>query len=404
MVGLGVPLFIVTMASQNVAGMAVCDGGLMIDLSLMRGVRVDPVSRSVRAEPGLLWKDLDHETLAFGLATTGGTVSSTGIGGLTLGGGLCWLMKKHGMTCDNLRSVDIVTADGRLLTASASENENLFWAVRGGGGNFGVVVSFEYDLHPMPPTIVGGMILYPMEQAREVLRFYRDYSAQAVDDLAVNAGILTTPDGVTVVGIFAAWFGAPEQAALQLQPLRVFGVPLADLTGPMPYAALQTMFDAAVPAGLRRYWKSGYLQNFSDEVIDTLLSHAATKTSPNTLVLIFRLGGKAARTAPDATAFGARSPLWDFDIVPQWQDAMEDGTHIEWARAFWRSIEPFTSGVYVNHLDGDDGAPRVRAAFGRNYERLARVKQEYDPTNLFRMNNNIVPHDEVGRGGHARTS
>jgi FAD/FMN-containing dehydrogenase len=295
------------------------------------------------------------------------------------------------LSCDNLRSVDIVLADGRMLTANRSQNEDLFWAVRGGGGNFGVVVSFEYQLHPMPPMITGGMVLYPMEQARDVLRFYRDYSAGGSDELAVNAGMLTTPDGMNVIGIFAAWFGAPERAAEQLQPLRAFGAPLADLIAPMPYAALQTIFDAAVPHGLRRYWKSGYIENLTDDVIDTMLSYVATKTSPYTLVLLFRLDGKAMRAAPDATAFGARTPQWDFDIVPQWTDASDDGENIEWARAFWRSIEPFTCGVYMNHLGTDDSATRVRAALGGNYERLLAVKRVYDPRNLFRMNNNIAP-------------
>jgi FAD/FMN-containing dehydrogenase len=376
---------------HNVAGAAVCDGGLMIDLSSMRGIRVDPVSRTVRAEPGLLWKELDHETLSFGLATTGGTVSSTGIAGLTLGGGVGWQMARHGLTCDNLLSVDVVTADGRLLTANASQNQDLFWAVRGGGGNFGVVASFEYQLHPMEPTILGGMMLYPMEQARDVLRFYRGYSEKAPDDLTAFAGLLTTPDGHNVAAIIAAWFGPPDQAAQQLEPLRKFGVPLADLIGQIPYGQLQTMFDAAVPSGLRRYWKSGYFPELPDDLIDAILKHAATKTSPYSLILFFHMHGKGARIAPDATAFGARTTQWDFDIIPQWHAAAEDGQHIGWARGFWKDIEPFTRGVYVNHLDADDGVTRVRAAYGQNYERLVSVKNKYDPGNLFRMNNNINP-------------
>jgi FAD/FMN-containing dehydrogenase len=376
---------------HNVAGLALCDGGLMIDLSLMRAIRVDPVSRTARAEPGLTWKELDRESLAFGLATTGGTVSSTGIAGLTLGGGLGWQMARHGLTCDNLLSIDIVTIDGRLLTASSSQHEDLFWAVRGGGGNFGIATSFEYQLHPMESTIAGGMVLYPIEQAREVLRFYRRYSQDAPDDLTAFAGLLTTPDGQNVAAIIAAWFGPPEMAAQQLQPLRTFGTPLADLIGQIPYAQLQTMFDAAVPSGLRRYWKSGYLPDLTDDLIDTILTHAATKTSPYSLILLFHLHGKAARMPPDATAFGARATQWDLDIIPQWHAAVEDAQHIEWGRRFWTEVEPFTRGVYSNHLDGDDGATRLRAAYGQNYDRLAAIKRKYDPENFLRMNNNIGP-------------
>jgi FAD/FMN-containing dehydrogenase len=376
---------------HNVAGLAVCDGGLMIDLSLMRAIRVDPVTRTARAEPGLTWKELDRETLAFGLATTGGTVSSTGIAGLTLGGGLGWQIGRHGLTCDNLLTIDMVTVDGRLLTASPSQHEDLFWAVRGGGGNFGIATSFEYQLHPMESTITGGMVLYPMEQAREVLRFYREYSQNAPDDLTAFAALLTTPDGLNVAAIIAAWFGDPDQAAQQLAPLRKFGIPLADLIGQISYGQLQTTFDAAVPPGLRRYWKSGYLQELPDDVIDVMLRHAAAKTSPYSLILLFHMHGQAARVAPDATAFGARATQWDFDIIPQWQAAVEDTQHLEWGRRFWKEVEPFTHGVYSNHLDGDDGATRLRAAYGRNYERLAAIKRKYDPDNFLRMNNNIRP-------------
>src|SRR5215831_13568914 len=373
---------------HSVAGTAVCDGGLMIDLSLMRGIRVDPVNRIARAEPGLTWKDLDYETLAFGLATTGGTVSSTGIAGLTLGGGLGWLMARYGLTCDNLLSADIVTADGRLLRANASEHDDLFWALRGGGGNFGIATSFEYQLYPMESTIVGGMMLYPAAQALGVLQFYRGHSANAPDDLTAFAGLLTTPDGHSVVAIIAAWFGPLDQAAQHLDPLREFGDPLADLIGEIPYGQLQTLFDAAVPSGLRRYWKSGYFPELRDDLIDTIIKYAATRTSPYSLILLFHMHGKAARMAPDATAFGARTAQWDFDIIPQWQAPAEDSQHIAWARAFWQDVEPLAKGVYANHLDTDDSATRVRAAYGRNYNRLVSIKNKYDPENLFRVNHN----------------
>jgi FAD/FMN-containing dehydrogenase len=378
---------------HNVAGLALCDGGIMIDLSLMRGIRVDPAGRTARAESGATWGELDRETLAFGLATTGGMVSTTGIAGLTLGGGLGWQMARHGLACDNLLSADVVTADGRLITATPSQHEDLFWALRGGGGNFGVVTSFEYQLHPMAP-FTGGMVLYPIEHAREVLQFYRKYSQDSPDDLTAHAALLTTPDGHDVIAIIAAWFGAAADAATHLDPLRKFGSPIADLIGEMSYTQLQQLFDAATAAGLRRYWKSGYFPEVSDDLIDLVLRHTLRKTSPLSVVLILHMHGRAARTAPDATAFGARAPQWDFDILPQWRTPEEDNEHIQWARAFWREAEPFTRGVYSNHLDTDDGAPRVRAAYGDNYDRLVAIKQKYDPDNFFNVNNNIPPAAE----------
>lgn len=376
---------------HNVAGAAICDGGLMMDLSMMRGVRVDPVNRTARAEPGLTWKELDHETLAFGLATTGGTVSHTGIAGLTLGGGVGWQMAQHGLTCDNLLAVDIVTADGRLLTARETQFEDLFWAVRGGGGNFGVVTSFEYRLHPMEPVILGGMLLYPMEQAESALKFYRDYSRHAPDDLTAFAALLTLPDGVNVCAIIVGWFGPLDEGARRLEPLRNFGTPLADLTGAIHYSRLQTLFDDAAPFGLRRYWKSGYFPELSDELIGVILKHAVTRTSPYSAILFFHIHGEAARVKPGATAFNARRNQWDFDILAQWLDAGEDERHISWARSFWQEIEPGSEGVYMNHLDADDGDTRVRASYGQNYERLVSVKNKYDPGNLFRLNSNILP-------------
>jgi len=289
-----------------------------------------------------------------------------------------------------LLSADIVTADGRLLRANASEHDDLFWAVRGGGGNFGIATSFEYQLYPMESTIVGGMMLYPMEQARDVLQFYRGYSQNAPDDLTAFAGLLTTPEGHNVVAIIAAWFGPLDQAAQHLDPLRKFGIPMADLIGQIPYGHLQTLFDAAAPSGFRRYWKSGYFPELRDDLIDAIIKHAATRTSPYSLILLFHMHGKAARIAPDATAFGARTPQWDFDIIAQWQAPVEDRQHIAWARGFWKDVEPFAKGVYANHLDTDD-ATRVRAAYGRNYNRLVSIKNKYDPENLFRVNNNISP-------------
>lgn len=387
-------LFSVRGGGHNVAGNAVCESGLMIDLSPMRGIRIDPTNRTARAEAGLTWHELDHETLAFGLATTGGTVSHTGIAGLTLGGGLGWLMAKHGFTCDNLLSADIVTAEGKFLTVSKTQNEDLFWAIRGGGGNFGIVTSFEYRLHPIDSKILGGMVLYPMDQAKEVLQFYRAYSANAPDDLTAFAGLLTTPDGLPVVAVVAAWFGSFAEGEQHLNPLREFGSPLADLIGEIPYQQLQTLFDAAAPFGIRRYWKSGYCAELTDDLLEILISHMAINPSPFSLLLFFHIHGAAARIGLSETAFTARQNQWDIDIISQWRDVTEDEKNIGWARTFWQKIEPFTKGVYMNHLDADDSASRVRAAYGRNYERLASIKSKYDPGNLFRMNNNITPSEQ----------
>jgi FAD/FMN-containing dehydrogenase len=378
---------------HNVAGLALCEDGVTVDLSSMRAIVVQPDAKTARAEGGVTWGELDAATLKYGLATNGGMVSTTGIAGLTLGGGIGWQMARHGLTCDNLLSAEVVTANGRMLRVSATEHTDLFWALRGGGGNFGIVTAFEYQLHPMA-TFVGGMVLYPMSQARTVLSGYRQLATQAPDELTIHAGFLTTPDGNDVVAIIAAWFGAAEDARRHLDPVRQLGTPLADLLGPMSYTQLQTLFDPAAPAGLRRYWKSGYVPELSDAVIDVLITEAARKTSPFSIVLLLHMHGKATRIAPDATAFGARSPQWDIDILPQWHSPAEDQRHTEWARRFWSDLERFTRGVYSNHLDADDGAPRVRAAYGTNYDRLVAIKRKYDPDNFFNVNNNIPPTAE----------
>jgi len=378
---------------HNVAGLALCEGGVVIDLAKMQSIRVDPKARAATADGGVTWASLDRETLAFGLATTGGMVSSTGIAGLTLGGGIGWQMARHGMACDNLLSAQVVTASGDLVTAGPMGDADLFWALRGGGGNFGVVTSFEYRLHDTP-AFIGGTVLYPLSQAREVLRGYREYAQNAPDDVTANVALMTTPDGQDVVAVIAAWFGLRADADRQLRPLRRLGTPIADLTGEMSYEQLQTLIDPAVPAGLRRYWKSGYVPSIEDDFIDIVLDHVGRKTSPLSLVLLLHMHGAAARVAPDATAFGARAVQWDFDILPQWRAVDEDARHIEWARRFWSDVSRFTSGVYSNHLDTDDGAPRVRAAYGGNYDRLVTLKQRYDADNLFKVNHNISPTAE----------
>ncbi|WP_461146341.1 FAD-binding oxidoreductase [Spirosoma pulveris] len=376
---------------HNVAGNAVCADGLMIDLSLMKGIDVNADNRTALAEAGVLWSELDQATQQFGLATTGGTVSHTGIAGLTLGGGLGWLMGKHGLACDNLLSVDIVTANGELLTASETENEDLFWAVRGGGGNFGIVTKFTYQLHPVGPMILAGMVLYPMDQAKAVLRFYRTFARSTPDELMVFAVLMNTPDGLPVVALLAGWFGPLAEGEQYLRPLRNFGTPLADLISEVPYLQNQTIFDAATPHGMHRYWKSGNLPDIEDGFINVVIDQAAKQTSPFSFILFLHIKGVAARIDPARTAFGLREDQWDFDIVGQWTDPAENQMHTDWVRTFWSQVESYTKGVYVNHLGGEDEATRVKAAYGPNYERLIALKTKYDPDNFFRLNNNITP-------------
>jgi FAD/FMN-containing dehydrogenase len=375
---------------HNVAGNAVCEKGLMIDLSKMKAIHVDPVKRTATAEPGVLWRELDAATQQYNLATTGGTVSDTGIAGLTLGGGLGWLLGKHGITCDNLLSAEIVTAQGKLLIADKDNNPDLFWAIRGGGGNFGIVTKFEYQLHPFGPNIMAGMILYPMEQGKAVMQFYRDYARQAPDELMAYSGFIVTPDGLPVTFVLPAWTGPMEEAEKHLAPLRSFGSPLADLVAEIPYTQLQSIIDAAAPAGIRRYWKSGYFTDLTDELLDIFIRNVASRPSPLSPVLFFHIRGAATRVDPSATSFVHRQDQWDGDIISQWLDAADDEKNISWARNFWKEIEPLAKGVYVNHLDSDDD-PRVVNAYGANFERLKSIKKKYDPDNFFRLNNNILP-------------
>ena len=377
---------------HSFAGNAVCDNGLVIDLSGMRSVRVDPVRQTARAEGGALMSDLDHETPAVGLAVPSGTVSHTGVGGLTLGGGQGWLMNKYGLTCDNLLSADLVTADGQLLTVSQNEHPDLFWAIRGGGGNFGIVTSFEYQLHPVGPTILGGMMLYSMDQATDVLRFYREFSMNAPDELSLIAGLLCLPDGTPALALVAGWCGTIEAGETALTPLRTFGAPLADLIGPMPYCQLQKSLDAAVPHGLHRYCKMGYLPRMDEALIEHVVQLYAQKTSPYSMILFNVMRGAVSRVASDATAFPHRHPQWYFDIVAQWINPDEAPTHQAWVRQGWQETKAFTNGTSTNFLDSDDGLSRVKDAYGPNYERLVALKTQYDPDNFFRLNNNIVPH------------
>jgi FAD/FMN-containing dehydrogenase len=385
---------------HSFAGLSVCDGGLLIDLSPMRGVRVDRAAMTATVQGGATWADVDHETQAHGLATTGGLVSSTGVGGLTLGGGKGWLGRKHGLALDNLVGVDLVTADGRLVRASADERPDLFWGLRGGGGNFGVVTSFEFQLHPVGPQVLGGPIFHPLDAAGEALRFYRDFAAGAPDELACYAIFAPLPPVDEVPAelqgtpgfVFAACYaGDLDDGSAALAPLRAFGQPLLDGIAPVDYAALQQAFDAGAPAGGRYYTKAHYLDALTDQAIETIV--ACTERMPGEMAQlgIEPMGGAIGRVPVDATAFSHRDAAFSIGIWPGWTDPDDDEQRIAWARECHAAVAPHaTGGVYVNYLDGDEAA-RVPAAYGPNHTRLAKLKQAWDPDNLFRMNQNIDP-------------
>jgi FAD/FMN-containing dehydrogenase len=386
---------------HNVAGTAVCDGGVVVDLSPMKGMRVDPAGRTARAQPGLLWGEFDHETQAFGLATPGGIITHTGIAGLTLGGGLGWLMRRYGLTADNLLSADVVTADGEFLRASAEEHADLFWGLRGGGGNFGVVTSFRYRLHPVGPIVLAGVILHPAEKAREVLGIYRDCIASAAEELTTIVVLRMAPPapflppelhGRPVVVIGACYAGPVAEGERAVAPLRRFGQPVVDLIRPTPYASHQAFFDATAPHGLGYYWKSEYVPSLSDDLIDTLAAHAWRVPTPESYTIIFHLGGAVGRQDPEGSAFEDRRAAHAVNIDAVWSEPTRASECVAWTRELWEAVRPYSTGrVYVNFL-GDEGQDRVRAAYGEaKYERLRALKRKHDPTNFFRLNQNIVP-------------
>lgn len=375
---------------HGVAGRAVCDDGIVIDLSPMKGIWVDPAARTARAQAGVLWGEFDRETQAFGLATTGGVVSTTGIAGLTLAGGFGWLMRKHGLTIDNLRAVDLVTADGELLRASADEHPDLFWGVRGAGANFGVVTSFEYQLHPLGPTVIGGMVLHPFEQAGAVLRFYREFTTGAPDELTTYAGLLTSPEGAKLAAIVVCYAGPLAAGEAAVRPIRSFGTPVADLIGPIPYSAQQTLFNDALPAGRYYYEKSSFLRELSDAAIETLVDGFARVPSPSSMVIIEQHGGAIRRVPEDGTAFPHRAPEYNLILPASWSDPADTAVNVQWVRELYTGMQPFaTDGYYINYMAEVESADRARAAYGDNYARLAALKAKYDPTNLFRLNHNI---------------
>jgi FAD binding domain-containing protein/berberine-like enzyme len=375
---------------HNVAGRALCDDGIVIDLSTMNGIHVNAMNRTARVEGGATLGDLDRETFIFGLAVPAGIISKTGIGGLALGGGVGWLVRKYGLTCDNVLSFDIVTADGKPRVASADENQDLFWALRGGGGNFGVVTSFEFRAHPVS-MVLGGLIMYPRERAVEVLRFYRDFTQSAPEELTAYAALLHTPEGVPAVAVIACYCGDLAVGEQVLRPLRNFSSPLADMIQPMPFPQMQTLLDTAFPHGNCNYWKSTFLREFDDEAIAILVEHANRATSPLSGVVIEYYGGAASRVGVSETAFAQRQAQYSIAFLAQWADPAESQRHIEWARALADSIRPFSSGAYyLNYLD-EEGEDTIKAAFGRNHEKLTTIKKKYDPTNFFCLNQNIKP-------------
>lgn len=388
--------FTVRGGGHSVAGNAVRDDTLMLDLSGMKASRLDRHAKTVRAEPGITLGEFDRATQEFGLATTLGVVSTTGIAGLTLGGGLGWLNGRYGLACDNLIAAEVATADGRLLRASDMENEDLFWGIRGGGGNFGVVTAFEYRLHPVSRVFAGGLT-YPLDMAPRVLRFYDDFINTAPDQLATAVALARSPDGQPIVSIGACYAGPVDEGERVLRPLRTFESAIDDSIQPMPYLVLQSSRDEGFPFGRLHYWKSGWLRHLSDDAIETLVEFIPQMRSSVSAVGLQRMHGVASRVAPTATAFAHRVAQYDFLILSQWTDAADSARNVQWTRELFEAMQPhLEKSVYVNNL-GDEGPERVRAAYGENYSRLVAVKRTYDPDNIFRANQNIDPNASVGR-------
>jgi FAD/FMN-containing dehydrogenase len=383
---------------HNIAGNALCDGGVQINLSAMRTVRVDPQARRAFAEPGATLGDLDHETQAFGLATPVGINSTTGLAGLTLGGGFGWLTRKYGLTIDNLISADVVTADGKLVRASAEENPDLFWAVRGGGGNFGIVTNFEFQLYPVGPEILGGLIVFPFEQARDVLTKYREFVEKIPEDLNIWVVLRQAPPlpflpeevhGQEVVVLAAFYAGDIQEGQKLIEPLKGFGQAHGEHIGPMPYTAWEQAFDPLLTPGARNYWKSHNFSELSDGALDTVIEYTGKLPSSQCEIFIGLLGGQASRVEPTATAYAHRDANFVMNVHGRWDQPSEDEKGISWARAFFDAAAPHaTGGAYVNFMTEEE-VDRVNAAYGPNYERMVEVKSKYDPTNFFRLNHNV---------------
>lgn len=395
----GLPLA-VRGGGHNIAGTAICDNGIVIDLSQMKAVSVDPGARRVTVEGGATLADFDAATQAHGFATPMGINSTTGVAGLTLGGGFGWLSRKYGMTVDNLLSAEVVTAAGEVVRASATEHPDLFWALRGGGGNFGVVTQFGFQLHAVGPELLSGLIFYPLSEAKSVLQQYRDFVAKAPDELSVWAVLRQAPPlpflpesvhGKEVIALALLYAGDPAQGKLLVEPLRKFGKPVGEHVGIQPYVAWQQAFDPLLTPGARNYWKSHNFSTLKDGLFDAVIEYIRKLPSPQCEIFFGAIGGATTRPAPDAAAYAHRDAQFVMNVHGRWDDPADDERCIRWARDFFKASAPFASGgVYVNFLTADEG-DRVSAAYGPNYDRLAQVKRKYDPENLFRVNQNIVP-------------
>lgn len=393
-------LFTVRGAGHNVAGSSVCDGGIVIDLSHMKGIRIDPSERTAQVEPGVTWGELNHDLQIFGLAATGGFVSTTGVSGLTLGGGFGWLLRKHGLALDNLLSVDVVTADGQFITANETQHADLFWGIRGGGGNFGIVTSFKFKVHPVG-SVWGGMVMHPTSKGKEAIKYWRDYTINSPEELTGAALIFHPPAELPVPevlhregivgtgGVYAGDLNTGEQV---LRELRQFGPPEADIFQQMPYSEAQIMADFLWPRGLYNYWKSNFLNELSDEAIETMLKFFAMAPSRLTVIVIEHTGdGAMSRIGNEETAFASRNGRFNFLVTSLWTNPSETDANIRWTRELWDAMKPFMAdAVYINYM-GDEGEDRIKQAYGNKYKRLAVIKNQYDPDNLFRINQNIAP-------------
>jgi FAD/FMN-containing dehydrogenase len=379
----------------------VCDAGIVIDLRALKAVDVDPAAKTVRAEGGLTWGEFDAATQEHGLAVTGGRNSTTGIAGLTLGSGSGWLERKLGFVCDNLIKIELVTASGEQIVVSDTEHPELFWALRGGGGNFGIVTAFHLRLHELGPIVYGGMLMYPAAMGGELLRFYRDFMTSAPDEVCSGLAFVTAPPedfvpepvrGQPVIGVVCLYAGPIEDAEAAFRPLREFGPPGIDMTGPMPYTAVQTLLDASNPPGMQNYWTADFLAELPDEAIDTLVEHATHPVSPLTAIILIPGGGAIPRVADEATAFGQRNAPWNIHFLSMWPDPADNDRNIAYTRGIALAMQPWTSGwLYLNFI-GDEGTQRVEAAFGpEKYQRLRELKKQWDPRNLFHHNQNIPP-------------
>jgi len=378
---------------HNVAGRGTIDGGLLIDLSLMKGMQVDTKNKTARVQGGATWKEYNRETQLHGLASTGGVISSTGVAGLTLGGGLGWLIGKYGMAVDNLRSVELVTADGRVVTASSSENADLFWALRGGGGNFGVASSFEFNVHPVGPIVTGGIAAHLFAAGRDVLRFFRDKTPSLPDEQTLFAGLVHAPDGATkLAALVTCHCGSLPDGEAALRPVKAFGSPVMDVIGPMPYEQVNQLLDAAYPKGALNYWKANFLTTLSDDAIDILLDRYSRVPSPMTAIVLEHFHGAVTRVGASDTAFPHRSVGYNVVITGEWMNPADTDKNIQWVRETYDALKPFmASARYVNYIEADAPGDVLSDAYGPNIARLRQIKAKYDPANFFHVNQNIKP-------------